>query len=107
MKRLILPAMFLFTSLAVSADDPGAALYRQRMCTACHAADGSGNTPAGKSLGARDLRSAEVQKKTDAELAAVISEGRGKMPSFKSSLSPEQIGQVVAYIRTLAKPDGS
>ena len=72
-------------------------------CVLCHAADGSGNSPSGKSLGAQDLRSEVVQKKTDAELAEVITQGKGKMPAFGKKLKPEDISKLVAYIRALPK----
>lgn len=93
----------LFTTLAFGDDAPGAALYRQKTCASCHAADGSGNTPAGKSLKARDLRSEPVQKQTDAQLADAIVNGRGKMPPFKTTVSAEQVKELVTYIRELAK----
>jgi mono/diheme cytochrome c family protein len=72
-------------------------------CTLCHGEDGSADTPTGKALKARDLRSDEVQKQTDTELAAVISKGRGKMPAFGAKYSPDMINALVAYIRQLAK----
>jgi mono/diheme cytochrome c family protein len=52
---------------------------------------------------AKDLRSDETQKETDAELTEVISKGRGKMPVFAQKLKPEQIQQLVAYVRQLGK----
>ena len=72
-------------------------------CVLCHAADGSGNSPSGKSLGAQDLRSEMVQKKTDAELSEAIAQGKGKMPAFGKKLKPEDISKLVAYIRVLPK----
>lgn len=72
-------------------------------CVLCHAADGSGSSPSGKALGAKDLRSDVVQKKTDAELAEVITQGKGKMPAFAKKLKPEDITKLVAYIRALPK----
>jgi cytochrome c6 len=72
-------------------------------CVLCHAADGSGNSPSGKALGAEDLRSDVVQKKTDAELADAIAQGKGKMPAFGKKLRPEDISKLVAYIRALPK----
>jgi cytochrome c6 len=72
-------------------------------CTLCHGEDGSANTPTGKALKARDLRSGEVQKQTDAELAAIIAKGRNKMPAFGSKFSPDMIKSLVAYIRALPK----
>ena len=72
-------------------------------CVLCHAADGSGNSSSGKALGAKDLRSAEIQKKTDEELTGLITTGKGKMPAFGKKLQPEDIKQLVAYIRSLPK----
>ena len=34
-----------------------------------------------------DLRSAEVQKQTDSDLQKNISDGKGKMPAYKTKLS--------------------
>ena len=70
-------------------------------CVMCHGPDGSGSE-VGKSMSVPDLRSQEVQKLSDAELSQVISEGKGGMPSFKSSLTPDQIHALVTHIRTLA-----
>jgi len=72
-------------------------------CSSCHGPNGAGDTSVGKSLKAADLRSPEVQKQSDAQLAQVISEGRKSMPSFSDSLMPDQIRALVAYIRKLAK----
>jgi mono/diheme cytochrome c family protein len=72
-------------------------------CTLCHSEDGSGNSPTGKALKAKDLRSAEVQGKTDAELTETITKGRGKMPAFGTKLSTDKIKSLVAYIRQLPK----
>jgi mono/diheme cytochrome c family protein len=72
-------------------------------CVLCHAPDGSGSAPTGKALKAEDLRSELIQKKTDAELAAAITNGKGKMPAFGKKLKPDQIAQLVAYIRALPK----
>ncbi len=37
-------------------------------CVLCHSADGSGGSPTGKAMHAKDLRSDEVQKQSDAAL---------------------------------------
>src|SRR6266567_8239489 len=84
------------------AEGDAAKLYKAN-CVACHAADGSGNSPSGKALKAKDLRSDEVQKKSDAELADGITKGQGKMPPFGKKLKAEQIQQLVSYVRQLAK----
>jgi len=91
-----------FIAATANADD-AAALYKSK-CAGCHAADGSGNSPAGKAMGVPDLSSPVLQKKTDAELIDSTTNGKGKMPAYKGKLTDDQIKGLVAYIRTLAKP---
>jgi mono/diheme cytochrome c family protein len=71
-------------------------------CVACHGQDGSGSTAVGKSLKTADLRSAEVQKKSDTDLIQSITEGKGNMPAFKSALSEDEIQAVLAHVRGFA-----
>lgn len=82
--------------------DDAAALYKAK-CAGCHAPDGSGSTPAGKALKVGDLRTDEVQKKTDPQLIEITTAGKDKMPAFKDKLTADQIKALVAYIRDLAK----
>jgi mono/diheme cytochrome c family protein len=88
-------------SISAVADD-AASNYKAK-CSACHGADGKGDTAMGKKMSMRDLASPDVQKMSDDELAAVISDGKDKMPSYKKSLKPEQVKELVGYIRSLAK----
>ena len=71
-------------------------------CAVCHGQDGGGSQ-VGKTMNVPDLRSPAIQKQTDAELAQIISDGKGGMPSFKGSLSDDQIHSLVTYIRSLAQ----
>jgi len=82
--------------------DDGAALYKAK-CAACHGADGKGETAIGKANKMLDLGSADVQKLSDADLTAMIANGKNKMPAYGKSLKPEQIKDLVAFIRTLKK----
>jgi mono/diheme cytochrome c family protein len=77
----------------------GNATFRTK-CAMCHGPDGSGSE-VGKSMNVPDLRSQAVQKLSDAELAQIISNGKGGMPAFKDSLSEDQIHSLVAHVRTL------
>jgi mono/diheme cytochrome c family protein len=92
-------ALLLVATTAAAADGP--ALFKQN-CAPCHGTDGSANTPAGKSLHARDLRSPEVQKLSDAAIAKQIREGKNKMPAFKN-LDEGQVAALVGFVRGLAK----
>src|SRR6266446_6273968 len=69
-------------------------------CAMCHGQDGGGSE-VGKSMNVPDLRSQAVQKLPGAELAQVIANGKGGMPSFKNSLSKDQIHSLVTHIRSL------
>lgn len=72
-------------------------------CAVCHAKDGSGNTAKGKKVKAKDLRSAEVQKMTDAELLDAVAKGKGKdMDGFEKELGADTVKQLVTYCRSLA-----
>jgi len=100
MRLLILVAIVSLALAMPAFAADGAALYKSK-CVTCHAADGSGSTPAGKSMKVRDLRSAEVQKQTDLQLTDVIAGGKGKMPGYGKQMSTPDIQALIAYIRTL------
>ncbi|MGA2353392.1 MAG: cytochrome c [Terriglobales bacterium] len=103
MKRMGLPVFTFAIALAVVLSIPvsahaqdAAALYKSK-CAMCHGADGA------KAAG-HDFSSAAVQSKSDADLAAVITDGKPpKMPKYGDKLKPEEIKGLVAYIRTLKK----
>lgn len=77
-------------------------LYKTK-CAVCHGPDGTGGTAAGKKMGAHDFASPEVQKQSDKELADIIAKGKNKMPAYAKSLKPDEIKELVEYIRGLAK----
>ncbi|MGA8145022.1 MAG: c-type cytochrome [Candidatus Acidiferrales bacterium] len=96
-------AVLLFCAAPAHAQGDAAGLFKTK-CAACHAPDGSGNTPTGKNLASPDLRSDEVQKKSDAQLIESTTNGKGKkMPAYKGKLTDDQIKQLVGYIRELGK----
>jgi cytochrome c6 len=99
---LLICIVTLALSSELQAQTDPAKLFKTN-CTLCHSEDGSGSSPTGKAMKAKDLRSSEVQNQTDAELAAVITKGRGKMPAFGAKIKPDDVTKMVAYIRTLAK----
>jgi cytochrome c6 len=105
-KSLVLVLTLVVLSLALpamaDAGTDGAALYKGK-CAMCHGPDGKGQTTMGKSMKLRDLTSAEVQKQTDAELIAITTNGKGKMPAYKGKLSDGDIKAIVVTIRDMAK----
>src|SRR5580693_3865061 len=94
--------IFVFSS-AGHAQDDGAKLYAASKCASCHGPDGAANVPAGKALKARDFHSPDVQEQSDADLIAVITTGKNKMPAYGKQLKPAEIAALAAYSRSLGK----
>ena len=98
---LLLLAVVVRPAAALAADDD-AAVFKAR-CGGCHGPDGSASTPAAKAMKLRDLRSAEVQGRSDADLEQVIAKGSKSMPPFEKTLGADKVKAQLAYIRQLAK----
>jgi len=94
-------ALVALSGAPAKADD-AAAVFKSK-CVMCHAADGSGSSPAGKAMNVPDLRSPDIQKMSDADLAGAITNGKNKMPAYKGKLSDDDIKGLVSVIRDLAK----
>jgi len=92
----------LVGSVAFAESGPGVTDIYKAKCASCHGADGSGQTKIGKTMKLRDLRSPEVQKQTDAELLKIITDGKAKMPGYKTKLSVADLSSLVAYVRGMA-----
>jgi len=73
-------------------------------CAVCHGDDGGGQSLVGSNMdppAPPALTSARVRALTDQQLYAVITDGFGRMPSYRSQLSPADRAAVVAYVREL------
>jgi mono/diheme cytochrome c family protein len=84
------------------AQSAGADVFKSK-CAPCHGVDGLAGTPAGKMLKAASFKDPAIIKTPDAELIAIVKNGKSKMPSFQGKLTDDQIKAAVAYIRTLQK----
>jgi mono/diheme cytochrome c family protein len=86
--------------------DEGRLIFEDR-CASCHGRQGRGDGPQAPYLSPRpaSLISAGTSVKSDAELLAVIAEGKARtaMPAWKDLLTEEQRRDVLAYIRTLVR----
>ncbi|HEY0565711.1 MAG TPA: cytochrome c [Terriglobales bacterium] len=101
-KPLALAALVAVTAvLPVSAFAQSAQDLYKSKCSICHAADGTGNTPAGKKMEVKSF--ADVAKNSDATWVDITKKGKGKMPAYAGKLTDSQITDVIAYVRTLAK----
>jgi len=78
-------------------------------CTKCHGEDGKGQTTMGKKLKVADYTDPKVQAKfTDEEMFKVTKEGKKEgsktlMKGYSDVLSDQEIKDLVAYIRAMAK----
>ncbi|HWE48811.1 MAG TPA: c-type cytochrome [Bryobacteraceae bacterium] len=99
---LSLAGLFATASFAADAK-AGAAIY-DKSCKSCHGADGTANPAIAKMMKVdiKDLKSAEVQGHSDADLKKVIADGQGKMKPV-ASVTGASADDVVAYLRTWKK----
>ena len=73
-------------------------------CSVCHGEDGAGKTAKGKKLKMKDIRSADVQKMTQAQWTDAIIKGSGQdMDAFGKELGPDMSRKLADYMRELAK----
>lgn len=92
-----------------AAVDAGKQIFETN-CTSCHGTDAKGDGPAAASLNPKPADLADLQSNfSDAYIFWRISEGgsvppfNSQMPTWKSTLSEDQIWQVVTYLRTFSK----
>ena len=125
MKKLILPVLFLAVvvlgymqkELLVAAFQAnpykgsaesvarGAASWSEH-CQACHGPDGEGDGPASAQLSAKpkDLTMVALPPVfPDGIMAFRISNGKNTMPAWKQAFTPEEIWDLVSYIRSKSK----
>jgi mono/diheme cytochrome c family protein len=71
----------------------------RNQCQSCHGPSGHGDGPQGAMYKAQDLSREDFQSKiTDAEIAASIANGKGKMPKF--DLPEEVVRGLVGRVRS-------
>lgn len=71
-------------------------------CQECHGANGDGGPVTlkdGSKLKVPTLRSGHALRHTDAEFVKQISKGGDGMPAFADKLKPEEITQIIKYLR--------
>jgi mono/diheme cytochrome c family protein len=73
-------------------------------CAQCHGATGDGKTDVAKDLKVPDLTDPALQKdRTDGALFYIIKNGHGNMPREGDRVKPEQLWDLVNYVRSLAR----
>ena len=64
-----------------------------KYCSSCHGDQGQG-------VMGPDIRNEDMN---DADITTTINQGSGRMPAFKTVLTPNQVSGLVMYVRTLKK----
>ena len=73
-------------------------------CAQCHGATGDGKTDVAKDLKIPDLTDPAVLKdRTDGELFYTLKNGHGNMPLEGDRVKPEQLWDLVNYVRSLSR----
>jgi mono/diheme cytochrome c family protein len=110
MRRLLGSLLGTLTLLGISAAGAlaadataGQAVY-DKSCKSCHGSDGTPNPAIAKMMKVemKDLKSAEVQAMSDADIKKIITEGKGKMKPVKT-VTGGDADNVIAYVRSLKK----
>ncbi len=95
MKKIIISIAVSLSIMSFSKkiqDPTGKDIY-EKNCAKCHGKDG-----AKKAFGVKSLQKSILSATENYE---IITNGKGKMPSWKATLTPEQINQVIEYLDIL------
>jgi len=89
------------TTTAVTDEFAGTRVIFKDNCVKCHGESAAGGRVQieGREIKVPSLTGEHAKKPTDERLAAKISEGDDEMPAFKDKLTPEQIQDLVRFIR--------
>jgi mono/diheme cytochrome c family protein len=99
---VVFAALALTATAALAADAKAGQATFGTSCKSCHGADGTPNAAVAKAMKVeiKDLKSAEVQGKSDDDMKKIITTGTGKMSPVKA-VSGADADNVIAYVRTL------
>lgn len=89
----------LFAAKNSEQEKAGAVLFRDKGCTYCH---GSGGVGTKKAPALTDLP--KDKSWTPEKLTDQILNGGQKMPPFRESVTDEEVGDLIAYLRAKNKP---
>ncbi len=73
----------------------------QKNCESCHGPTGEGGLVKvdNKEIKVPSIKSEHAMKKTDEQITRMINNGDGPMPAFKDKMTPEQISELVKFVR--------
>jgi len=91
----------ILAASATAAVAQSAADNYKSKCAMCHGPDGAAATPAGKAMQTPPVTSPTFAKASDAELLAILKNGKAKMPAYNGKLTDDQMKALVTYMRSL------
>jgi mono/diheme cytochrome c family protein len=105
--KMILAALSIAAvsaGVALAADAKAGAAVYDKSCKSCHGADGTPNPAIAKMMKVemKDLKSADVQGMSEADIKKVVAEGKGKMKPV-ASVTGAAADNVAAYVHSLKK----
>lgn len=98
--KAVLAATFALAG-AMSFAQSGEAVYKTH-CQSCHGATGVPNPGIAKILGVKPASDPSIKNLSEAQMIAVVKNGKGKMKPV-AGLNDAEIKSAVEYFRTLAK----
>ena len=104
MKVILLALALSLASASAAAQTPDGAVLYQQNCRSCHGAKGV-PSPGMMTMfpGLKPLAdSAFLAARSEDSLVSVMTNGAGKMKSFKEKLTAEQMAAVARFVKTLA-----
>lgn len=97
---LAIAALIVVSSTALCAADAAAGkVAYDKSCKSCHGANGTPNAAVAKMMKV-DIADLKSTKLSDAEIKAVIADGKGKMKPV-ASVTGASADNVVAYVRSM------
>ena len=81
------------------AQSAGEATYKAK-CQMCHGATGTPSPGMAKMMGIKAASDPEIKKLSEADMAAAVKNGKGKMKPI-AGLTDSQVKEVVTYFRSL------
>jgi mono/diheme cytochrome c family protein len=103
MTKMIRSQMVLAVAIALAGTvgfaQSGEATYKAK-CQMCHGASGTPNAGMAKAMGIKAASDPDIAKLSDAQMAAAVKDGKGKMKPV-AGLTDAQIKDVVAFYRGL------
>jgi cytochrome c6 len=97
--QVVLALAVSLASAAGFAQSSGEATYKAK-CQSCHGATGTPSAGMAKMMGIKASSDADIQKLTEAQMAAAVKDGKGKMKPI-AGLTDAQIKDVVTYYHGL------